>query len=81
MKNQNDDSPVMAHIKKLTEREQHLYGKTDLTDDDVKELHKIKSELDQYWDLLHQRQGFRDAGKDPNKAELRDQGTIENYKE
>jgi hypothetical protein len=81
MKDQTDDSPVLSHIKKLTVREQALYGKEDLTDDDIKELHKIKSELDQYWDLLHQRRGLRDAGENPNRAELRSQDTIENYEE
>jgi hypothetical protein len=81
MSNQADDSSVMAHIKKLTEKEQELYGKEDLSDADVKELHKVKAELDQYWDLLHQRVGLRDAGENPNKAEMRSQGTIENYKE
>ena len=81
MSNPLDDSPVMSHIKKLTEREQDLYGKENLSDNDVKELHKIKLELDQYWDLLHQRQGLRDAGKNPDKAKMRDQDTIENYEE
>jgi hypothetical protein len=81
MSNQADDSSVMAHIKKLTEKEQELYGKEDLSDADVKELRKVKAELDQYWDLLHQRVGLRDAGENPNKAEMRSQGTIENYKE
>lgn len=81
MKEQADDSPVLSHIKKLTEKEQHLYGKADLTDEDVKELHKIKAELDQYWDLLHQRRGLRDAGENPNHAEIRSQDTIENYEE
>jgi hypothetical protein len=81
MSNQADDSSVMSHIKKLTEKEQELYGKEDLSDADVKELHKVKAELDQYWDLLHQRVGLRDAGENPNKAEMRSQGTIENYKE
>lgn len=81
MSDQTNDNPVMTHIKKLTEKEQELYGKADLTDADIKELHKIKAELDQYWDLLHQRQGLTDAGKDPNKAKLRSQDTIQNYKE
>jgi hypothetical protein len=81
MSNPQDDSAAMSHIKKLTEREQELYGKEDISDNDVKELHKIKLELDQYWDLLHQRQGLRDAGKNPNKAEMRSQDTIENYEE
>ncbi len=81
MNNKPDDSPVMVHIKKLTEKEQELYGKTDLTAADVTELHKIKAELDQYWDLLHQRQGLVDAGKNPDKATLRSQDTIKNYEE
>lgn len=81
MDNQTPDGAVMSHIKKLTEKEQELYGKEDLSDDDIKELHKVKAALDQYWDLLHQRVGLRDAGKNPNKAEMRSEDTIENYKE
>jgi hypothetical protein len=81
MSNQLPDGAVMTHIQKLTEKEQTLYLKSDLSDDDIKELHKVKAELDQYWDLLHQRVGLRDAGKNPNKAELRDEDTIENYEE
>jgi uncharacterized protein YjaG (DUF416 family) len=79
-KNTNDQS-VMAHIKQLTEKEEHLYGKSDLSDQEVKDLHTVKSELDQYWDLLRQRRAFRDAGDDPNRAEMRSSDTIENYKE
>ena len=58
-----------------------MYGKSDLSDDEVKDLHKVKSELDQYWDLLRQRRALRDAGDDPNRAEIRSSDTIENYKE
>jgi len=75
------DQSVLAHIKQLTEKEEHLYGKEDLTDEDVKDLHNVKSELDQYWDLLRQRRAFRDAGEDPNRAKIRSSDTIENYKE
>jgi hypothetical protein len=81
MSDQTPDGSVLSHIKKLTEKEQELYGKEDLTDDDVKELHKVKAELDQYWDLLHQRRALRDAGENPNQAEMRSQDTIENYEE
>ena len=85
-KNSHHEQPIkwwrgnVAH-QKLTEREQELYGKENLADSDVTELHKIKLELDQYWDLLHQRQGLRDAGKNPGSAEMRSQDTIENYEE
>jgi hypothetical protein len=81
MADQTQDNSVMSHIKKLTEKEEHLYGKENLTDEDIKELHKVKSELDQYWDLLHQRRALRDAGENPNRAEMRSTDTIENYEE
>lgn len=81
MEKNTEDKSVMAHIKDLTEKEEHLYGKEDLTDQDVKDLHTVKSELDQYWDLLRQRRAFRDAGDDPNRAQMRSSDTIENYKE
>lgn len=81
MENNNNDNSVLSHITKLTEKEQKLYGKTDLTDEDVKELHHIKSELDQYWDLLHQRRALRNAGENPGGAEMRPTDQIENYEE
>ena len=81
MENNNNDRVVLDHIQQLTEREETLYGKPDLTDEEVKELHTVKSELDQYWDLLRQRRAFRDAGEDPERAKMRSSKTIENYKE
>jgi hypothetical protein len=81
MENNTPDNSVLSHITKLTEREEHLYGKESMTDDDIKELHKVKLELDQYWDLLRQRRALRDAGENPNQAEMRDSDTIENYEQ
>jgi hypothetical protein len=48
---------------------------------DVQELHHIKSELDQYWDLLHQRRALRDAGRNPGSAEICPVDPMENYEE
>jgi hypothetical protein len=76
-----EDKNVLAHIKDLTEKEEHLYGKEDLTDEDVQNLHSVKSELDQYWDLLRQRRAFRDAGENPERAKLRSDDTIKHYKD
>lgn len=78
MENSSNKS-VMDHIKELTEREEHLYGKENLSDDAVKELHKIKSELDQYWDLLRQRRAFEETGGNPDEAKMRSSETIKNY--
>lgn len=80
MEEKKEDNSVRDHIRQLTEKEEHLYGKPELTDQDVKDMHKIKSELDQYWDLLRQRRAFRDAGDDPNRAQMRSVDTIEHYK-
>jgi hypothetical protein len=79
MENKLEDNAVLSHIKKLTAREEHLYGTEQLSDEDIKELHHIQSELDQYWDLLHQRRALRDAGSDPKRAAMRTTETIKSY--
>ncbi|MGF7080984.1 DUF2630 family protein [Mucilaginibacter sp. UYCu711] len=81
MKENKEDNSVLTHIKQLTEKEELLYGKTDLSEQDIKDIHTVKSELDQYWDLLRQRRAFRDVGDDPNRAQMRSSDTIEHYKE
>ena len=35
--------------------------------------------LDQAWDLLRQREGLRDAGKNPDEAETRPVDEVEGY--
>jgi len=81
MENNTADRSVLDHIKQLTEKEELLYGKTGLSDEDIEHLHRVRSELDQYWDLLRQRRAFRDAGDDPERAKMRSSDAIENYKD
>ena len=76
-----EDNQILSHIKQLAENEERLWSKENLSDEEVKQLHTIKLELDQYWDLLRQRRALRDAGKNPDKAETRDIDTIENYQQ
>ena len=76
-----EDRNVLKHIKELTEEEERLYSKGNLSKEEVGRLHQMKVELDQCWDLLRQREGLRDAGKDPNKARLRPPGIVENYEQ
>lgn len=76
-----EDNQILNHIKNLTEHEEKLWGKENLSDEEVDKLHKIKLELDQSWDLLRQRRALRDAHENPDKAEARDIDTIENYEE
>ena len=76
-----EDSQILKHIKNLTENEEQLWGKTDLSTEEVTKLHQMKFELDQCWDLLRQRRALRDAGKNPDHAATRDIDTIENYEQ
>jgi hypothetical protein len=46
---------------------------------DADRLEAVRIELDQLWDYLRQRRALRDAGQDPNRAEMRDPGTVERY--
>ncbi len=40
-----------------------------------------RSKLDQAWDLLRQRRARRNAGQDPDPAEVRDPGVVEHYQQ
>ncbi len=80
MEEKKEDHSVMDHIRQLTDKEVHLYTKIELSDDDVKEVQTVKFELDQYWDLLRQRRAFRNAGDDPDKAQIRSVDSITRYK-
>ena len=75
-----EDLQILKHLKKLTDSEGELWGKENISKEEVAKLHQIKLELDQYWDLLRQRRALRDAGENPDKAAIRDIDTIENYK-
>jgi hypothetical protein len=41
----------------------------------------VRVELDRCWDLLRQRRALRDAGGDPDAAEVRDANVVENYRQ
>jgi hypothetical protein len=56
-----EDGKVLKHIKELTEKEEQLYTKGKLSEEEIQHLHQMKIELDQCWDLLRQREGLRNA--------------------
>ena len=79
------DRDVFTRINALAHEEEELYGRASdgsgLSTDEVARLEEIKVELDQCYDLLHQRQGRRDAGEDPREAELRPPSVVEGYEQ
>jgi hypothetical protein len=82
------DESIAARIERLVTEEHDLRTReqADAADDDALEadrgrLRDVEVELDRCWDLLRQRRALRDAGADPEQAQVRDVGTVEGYQQ
>jgi hypothetical protein len=79
------DADLFARINALSHEEEELYARASdgsgLDGADVNRLEEIRVQLDQVYDLLHQRQGRRDAGQDPAAAEVRPASVVEDYEQ
>jgi Protein of unknown function (DUF2630) len=51
-----------------------------VSDAEKARLNEIDVELDRCWDLLRQRRGLREFGRNPDEAEVRPAKVVENYK-
>jgi hypothetical protein len=79
----NDDQ-IRQHIEELVAEEHRLWDDEAAggsSEDDARRLANVKVTLDELWDLLRQRRALRDAGQDPEVAQLRDEQTVENYEQ
>jgi hypothetical protein len=74
------DKTVLEHIEHLVAEEKELYGRGTVTDAERERLAKINVELDRCWDLLRQRRALREFGRNPDEAEMRPAGVVENYR-
>jgi Protein of unknown function (DUF2630) len=81
----SDDS-IAARIERLVSEEHDLRNREqqDSTDEerldtDRRRLDEVQIELDRCWDLLRQRRALRDAGSDPDDAQVRGSETVERY--
>ena len=77
--NNMEDRQILNQIEKLMAEEDRLHADPELKKSEIDRIHKIKVELDQWWDYLRQRRALRNAGKDPNEAAVRPPGIVENY--
>jgi hypothetical protein len=73
-----NDAELLEHINDLVAEEQKL---VETPGHDPKRLNNLEVTLDQCWDLLRQRRARREFGLDPEAAQARDAGTVENYKQ
>ena len=82
------DESIAARIERLVAEEEDLRRReqAERSDDQALEedrdrLRTVEVELDQCWDLLRQRRALRDAGGDPDQAQVRDADTVERYQQ
>jgi uncharacterized protein DUF2630 len=80
IKDERTDEQVMDRIQGLASEAHGLYAKGAFAAGDQERLRRIRIELDQCWDLLRQRLALRDAGRDPDEAEVRPADVVESYK-
>jgi hypothetical protein len=77
-----EDQDVLQSINKLAAEEHELFEKEsegEASKEERERLQELQVQLDQCWDLLHQRRARRNAGLDPSEAQVRDPGTVEGY--
>jgi hypothetical protein len=79
------DDDVLSHIQELAEEEHTLYERhragEPLSADEHRRLEDLQVRLDQCWDLLRQRRARREFGDDESKAQVRDESTVERYRQ
>jgi hypothetical protein len=79
------DEQARARIEELEEEERSLREdesgnpERERVSADARRLEEVRVELDRMWDYLRQRRALRDAGRDPDEAQIRDAGTVEDY--
>jgi hypothetical protein len=79
-----EDRDVLGTINQLAAREEELRAAEaghKLSAEERRELADLEVHLDQCWDLLRQRRARREFGQDPDQAEPRPPGTVENYRQ
>ena len=79
-----DDSQIHGDIDRMVAEEHELWQRESAgvaTDADRQRLDALRVSLDQCWDLLRQRRARRDAGQNPDGADLRPPEVVERYQQ
>ena len=79
-----DDSQIHGTIDRLVAEEHELWVREAGGDASVsvrERLRELKVSLDQCWDLLRQRRALREAGGDPDAADVRRPEVVEGYEQ
>jgi hypothetical protein len=79
-----DDSQIHGTIDRLVAEEHELWDREaagNASDSDRQRLRELKVSLDQCWDLLRQRRALREAGREPDAADVRRPEVVEGYEQ
>jgi hypothetical protein len=79
-----EDPQIHGAIDEMVAEEHELWERESAghaTDADRQRLQALQVSLDQCWDLLRQRRARRDAGLNPEGAELRSPEVVERYQQ
>jgi hypothetical protein len=79
-----EDHEIIARIGSLADEEKQLEERhvgEGLSVEEEARKQSLEVTLDQLWDLLRQRRALRDAGRSPDQAALRLEGTVEGYRQ
>jgi hypothetical protein len=79
-----EDPQIHGSIDRMVAEEHELWQREaagNATDGDRQRLEELRVSLDQCWDLLRQRRARREAGQNPDGAELRPSEVVERYQQ
>jgi len=79
-----EDPQIHGAIDRMVAEEHELWQREAAgaaTEADRQRLDSLRVSLDQCWDLLRQRRTRRDAGQNPEGAELRPPEVVERYEQ
>ena len=79
-----EDGQIHGTIEQLVAEEHELWEREsagEASDSERRRLQQLRVSLDQCWDLLRQRRALREAGRDPDKAEVRPPDVVERYQQ
>jgi Protein of unknown function (DUF2630) len=79
-----DDQELLQRIQALVDEEHKLTQQShvgNLEEDQHARMRALEVSLDQCWDLLRQRRARRNAGLNPDEAQVRPESIVENYKQ
>jgi hypothetical protein len=79
-----EDTTIHTTIEQLVDEEHRLWEREAAGiagESERRRLKDVQVSLDQCWDLLRQRRALRDAGRNPDSADVRRPEVVEHYEQ